>query len=116
MKRKTIIIVVCILIAAALLIAALPHSDIKIEGVIVSVTVTEKSSGENEIIICMTENGESTDVYVRITNTAKVVDNAGKKVAAEYLREGDFISVTFAKSQKNARIKDVKKVMFDVRR
>lgn len=116
MKRKTIIIVVFILVAVTLLIAVLPHSDIDVEGVIVSVTVTEKSSDEQEVIIRMSLNDESEDVYVRISTETKVVDTSGKKVAAEYLREGDFISVILAKDQRDLRINDAQKVIFDSQR
>lgn len=116
MKRKTVIIVVAIVLAVALLFVMLPQNVIDAEGVIVSVTVTETENDVHNVIICMKINDKNENIYICITEKTTVVDTSGKRVASEYLREGDFISVKFSKNQEEKRIKQAKKVVFDIQK
>lgn len=116
MNRKTVIIVIAIVFAVALLFVMLPQNAIDAEGVIVSITVTETEDDVHNVIICMNVNEKTEKIYICITDKTTVVDTSGKKVASEYLREGDFIFVKFSKNQEEKRIKQAKKVVFDIQR
>ncbi len=110
MKRRIVIIIisVCVVLAAGMLF--LPQSAPDMTGTVLSVTVTQDLEGKQSVVVKLDASGE--EVYVSVSQGVNVKTVEGKPFAIEYLQEGDTLSVWLKNGQETARVKAVKKAVW----